>query len=182
MLHKKPSLFSNNKLPSFHPLYSQLSTRNKIIVFPDNNTSTSGSTLSKTFHTKPLYTPLSKKEKLNTIKQNESESSARLKHYSFLFNEIKQQIVTINEQINNSPRKKNKGKHIKRGSLYNLTCPELVIDEEDNDVDLEVPDEKTHCITISQSRYQGSPLLKKRKLMLSYPSNFLTIQNTKTYK
>ena len=182
MLHKKPSLFSKKNLPSFHPLSSQLTTRNKTIVFPDNSTSTNGSTLSKTFYTKPLYTPLSKREKLNTIKQNESESSERLKHYSFLFNEIKQQIETINEQIKNSPSKKKKGKHIKRGSLFNLPRPELVIDEEDNDVDLEVPDETSHCITINHSRYQGSPLLKKRKLKLSYPSSFLTIKNTKTYK
>lgn len=182
MLHKKPSLFAKKTLPSFQALSSQLSTRNKIKAFSDNNTSTNGSTLSKTFYTKPLYTPLSKREKINTIKQNESESTERLKKYSFLFNEIKQQIITINEQINNSPKQKKKGKHVLRGSLFNLPCPELIIDEEDNDVDLEVADEDTHCITINQSQYQGSPLLEKRKLKLSYPSNFLTIENTKTYK
>ena len=67
--------------------------------------------ISQTFHVP--YTPLTRKEKIIELKQDQEESSNRLKKYSLLFNEIKNQITSINQQITQS-------KHIKRGSLFDF--------------------------------------------------------------
>lgn len=117
--------------------------------------------ISQTFHVP--YTPLTRKEKIIELKQDQEESSNRLKKYSLLFNEIKNQITSINQQITQS-------KHIKRGSLFDFKSSKV-----DLDID-EFPstDENKKNIIINQAKYNESPIFKGRKL--KYINNIVTIQ------
>lgn len=115
----------------------------------------------QTFHVP--YTPLTRNEKIIELKQDQEESSNRLKKYSYLFNEIKNQITSINQQIT-------KSKHIKRGSLFEFKPPNV-----DLDID-EFPstDENKTNIIIKQAKYNESPIFKGRRL--KYINNIVTIQ------